>query len=114
MSLETVQWLRNLDFGFVELDCLLIHGSSVSVSEELTPDTPPWQILDRLQRVGVNNLFCGRAGKVFDYSLQSANLTSTVTTLDKRQPSQTLTIQDKRLVGVGSVGKELNKAVYTL
>ena len=114
VSLETVQWLRNLDFGFVELDCLLIHGSSVSVSEELTPDTPPWQILDRLQRVGVNNLFCGRAGKVFDYSLQSANLTSTVTTLDKRQPSQTLTIQDKRLVGVGSVGKELNKAVYTL
>ena len=114
VSLETVQWLRNLDFGFVELDCLLIHGSSVSVSEELTPDTPPWQILDRLQRVGVNNLFCGRAGKVFDYSLQSANLTSTVTTLDKRQPSQTLTIQDKRLIGVGSVGKELNKAVYTL
>ncbi|MDJ0546470.1 MAG: metallophosphoesterase family protein, partial [Microcystis sp. M53601_WE4] len=114
VSLETVQWLRNLDFGFVELDCLLIHGSSVSVSEELTPDTPPWQILDRLQRVGVNNLFCGRAGKVFDYSLQSANLTSTVTTLDKRQPSQTLTIQDKRLIGVGNVGKELNKAVYTL
>ncbi len=67
VSLETVQWLRNLDFGFVELDCLLIHGSSVSVSEELTPDTPPWQILDRLQRVGVNNLFCGRAGKVLDY-----------------------------------------------
>ncbi len=98
VSLETVQWLRNLDFGFVELDCLLIHGSSVSVSEELTPDTPPWQILDRLQRVGVNNLFCGRSGKVFDYSLQSANLTSTVTTLDKRQPSQTLTIQDKRLM----------------
>jgi len=114
VSLETVQWLRNLDFGFVELDCLLIHGSSVSVSEELTPDTPPWQILDRLQRVGVNNLFCGRAGKVFDYSLQSANLTSTVTTLDKRQPRETLTIQDKRLIGVGSVGKELNKAVYTL
>lgn len=114
VSLETVQWLRNLDFGFVELDCLLIHGSTVSVSEELTPDTPPWQILDRLQRVGVNNLFCGRAGKVFDYSLQSANLTSTVTTLDKRQPRETLTIQDKRLIGVGSVGKELNKAVYTL
>jgi hypothetical protein len=43
VSLETVQWLRNLDFGFVELDCLLIHGSSVSVSEELTPDTSPWQ-----------------------------------------------------------------------
>lgn len=88
VSLETVQWLRNLDFGFVELDCLLIHGSTVSVSEELTSDTPPLQILDRLQRMGVNNLFCGRAGKVFDYSLQSANLTSTVTTLDKRQPDR--------------------------
>jgi hypothetical protein len=114
VSKETVQWLRNLDFGCVELDCLLIHGSSVSVSEELTPDSSPWQILDRLQRMGVNNLFCGRSGKVFDYSLQSANLTSTITTLEQPQPSQTLTIQDKRLIGVGSVGRELSQAVYTL
>jgi hypothetical protein len=33
VSRPTVQWLRGLDFGFSELDCLLIHGTTVSVSE---------------------------------------------------------------------------------
>ncbi len=27
-----VQWIRSLDFGFQELDCLLIHGSTLSYS----------------------------------------------------------------------------------
>ncbi|MDB9315714.1 hypothetical protein PN462_21550 [Spirulina sp. CS-785/01] len=35
VSRDRVQWLRGLHFGFVELDCLLIHGSSVSVSTVL-------------------------------------------------------------------------------
>ncbi|NES72716.1 MAG: metallophosphatase, partial [Okeania sp. SIO2D1] len=55
---ETAEWLRNLPFGFSELDCLLIHGSTLGVSDKLTPDTPPIQMLDRLMRFGVNNLFC--------------------------------------------------------
>ncbi len=29
VSRETVAWVRSLDFGFFELDCLLIHGSTV-------------------------------------------------------------------------------------
>jgi hypothetical protein len=62
---KTVAWMRNLTFGFVELDCLLIHGSSVDVGEELTPKTSPWIILDRLQRMDVNNLFCGRSHHQF-------------------------------------------------
>ncbi|NQZ63029.1 MAG: hypothetical protein HRT59_13085, partial [Crocosphaera sp.] len=70
VSRETVQWLRNRHFGFLQLDCLLIHGSSVGVSDELTPETPPWQMLDRLQRVEANSLFCGRSGQVFEYVLQ--------------------------------------------
>jgi hypothetical protein len=37
VSRETVEWFRELDFGFVELDCLLVHGSSIDVSEALTP-----------------------------------------------------------------------------
>ena len=37
VSRDNVQWLRNCHFGFIELDCLLIHVSTVSVSDELTP-----------------------------------------------------------------------------
>jgi hypothetical protein len=36
VSRKTVEWLRSLDFGFFELDCLLIPGSTVGVGEELT------------------------------------------------------------------------------
>ncbi len=111
---ETVAWMRNLTFGFVELDCLLIHGSSVDVGEELTPKTSPWVILDRLQRMDVNNLFCGRSGQTFEYEVQQASLNSTVTTLDIRQPTQTITTRQKKAIGVGSVGKIPQKAVYTL
>jgi hypothetical protein len=114
VSRETVQWIRDLDFGFVELDCLLIHGSSVSVREELTPQTSPWQILDRLQRMDVNNLFCGRSGQVFEYHLPMGNLTSTVTTLETSSSQQTVNVREKRVIGVGSVGKEAHKAIYTL
>lgn len=114
VSRDTVQWLRNLDFGFVELDCLLIHGSSVSISEKLTPKTSPWQILDRLQRMGVNNLFCGRSGQFFDYQIQDGTINSHLTTLDQQQQFQTLEMSHKRLIGVGNVGKEAHKAVYTL
>ena len=67
VSRKTVEWIRSLDFGFFELDCLLIHGSSLSVDDELTPQTPPWQMCDRLMRMGANNLFCGRSGLTFEY-----------------------------------------------
>jgi hypothetical protein len=114
ISRETVQWLRGLDFGFFELDCLLIHGSSVSVSDELAPETPPWQVLDRLQRFGANNLFCGRSGRVFEYQLQSGSVATSVTTLEVKQPIQTITVPKWRVIGVGNVGKETGKATYTL
>ena len=114
VSRETVQWLRGLHFGFFELDCLLIHGSSVSVSDELTPQTIPWQMLDRLQRVQANNLFCGRSGQVFEVQLQSASIATSVVTLDRKQPVQTVTTPQKRVVGVGNVGREAGKATYTL
>ncbi len=113
VSRETVQWLRNCHFGFFELDCLLIHGSSVSVSDELTPETKPWQMLDRLQRVGANRLFCGRSGQVFEYELQAGSINSSVMTLDSKQPVQTITAPKRRVVGVGNVGSEPGKATYT-
>ena len=114
VSRETVQWLRNCHFGFFELDCLLIHGSTVSVSDELTPETPPWQMLDRLQRVQANHLFCGRSGQVFEYQLQAGSVNSSVMTLESKQPVQTITAPKRRVVGVGNVGRETGKATYTL
>ncbi len=114
VSRETVQWLRNCHFGFFELDCLLIHGSTVSASDELTPETPPWQMLDRLQRVEANSLFCGRSGQVFEYVLQGGSVNSSVMTLDRQQSMQTMTAPKRRVVGVGNVGRELGNATYTL
>ena len=114
VSRETVQWLRQQHFGFFELDCLLIHGSSVSVGDELTPQTPPWTLLDRLQRVEANRLFCGRSGLTFQCELQTDSISSSVVTLNEQQPTQTFTPSKKQVIGVGNVGRESGKATYTL
>lgn len=116
VSRETVQWMRELDFGFVEQDCLLIHGSSVSVSDEIVPTASPWQILelDRLQRMNVNQLFCGRSGQIFEYQLQEPSLVTSVITLEKQQPAQISSASLKRVIGVGNVGTQEGKATYTL
>ena len=71
-------------------------------------------MLDRLQRVQANNLFCGRSGQVFECILQSASSATSVVTLDNKQPVQTVTTLQKRVVGVGNVGREAGKATYTL
>ncbi|GFE68508.1 metallophosphatase [Chroococcus sp. FPU101] len=113
VSHESVEWLRGLDFGFVELDLLLIHGSSISVSEALNPQTPAWLMLDRIQRMQVNQLFCGRSGQTFIYDVQEGSLVDSVQTLD-HQHTQTVSTSNKRVVGVGNVGKEFGKATYTL
>ncbi|MFO7030419.1 metallophosphatase [Limnospira fusiformis CCALA 023] len=114
VSRKTVEWLREQNFGFLELDCLLIHGSSVGVSDELTVDTPVWKMLDRLQRVGANQLFCGRSGQVFEYELATGSVASTVLTLDEQQPSQTVELKNKKVIGVGAVGRDWGTATYTL
>ncbi|BAI88816.1 MULTISPECIES: hypothetical protein [Oscillatoriales] len=114
VSRKTVEWLREQNFGFLELDCLLIHGSSVGVSDELTVDTPAWKMLDRLQRVGANQLFCGRSGQVFEYELTTGSVASTVLTLDEQQPSQTVELKNKKVIGVGAVGRDWGTATYTL
>jgi hypothetical protein len=110
----TVDWVRSLDFGFFELDCLLIHGSSVSVSDELTPTTPPIQMLDRLMRMDANNLFCGRAGLTFQYEVQQGSVTSSVTTLDQSVAPQAVWVKPRQIVGVGNVGRTPGHATYTL
>jgi hypothetical protein len=114
VSRPIVQWLRTLDFGFFELDCLLIHGTTLGVDEELTPETPPILMLDRLSRMQANNLFCGRSGLAFQYQLQAGSITTEVTTLDSPASSQTVNISTRQVIGVGNVGRILGTAVYTL
>lgn len=108
-----MEWLRGLDFGFVEFDCLLIHGNTVSVSEALTPDTSSWIILDRLNHVNINYLFCGRSSQMFNYELQSGLIESSITILDKKSISEVTEVKKKWLIGFGNIGKTANTASYT-
>ena len=114
VSRQTVQWLRSLDFGFFEFDCLLIHGSTVGCHDTLTPETPPMQLLDRLLRAEANTLFCGRSGLAFQLQIPEGAVTSTVTTLDAPAQTMTQTVRDRQVIGVGSVGREPGKATYAL
>ncbi|PSB02560.1 metallophosphoesterase family protein [Merismopedia glauca] len=109
-----IEWVRSLDFGFFELDCLLIHGSSVSVSDKLTPDTSPIQMLDRLMRMDANTLFCGRSGQAFEYEIQQGEVTSSLTALDRIHSPQAVLVKPRRIVGVGNVGRISGRATYTL
>jgi hypothetical protein len=97
-----------------ELDCLMIHGSTVGVSNELTPDTSPIQLLDRLMRMEGNTLFCGRSGLTFEYDIQAGTLPTTVQRLDQPTVTQTTTLKSGRVVGVGNVGHSPGRVTYTL
>ena len=114
VSREDVQWLRALHFGFHELDCLLIHGSTVSYADELTPSTPPITFCDRLIRADANTLFCGRSGLTFECQVTPHQLLSTVTTLDGTQEPQAQGKTSRRVVGVGAVGRKPGESTYTL
>jgi hypothetical protein len=109
-----INWIRTLDFGFFELDCLLIHGSTVSVSDELTPTTSPIHLLDRLLRMEARTLFCGRSGLTFDCQIYPSSVASNLITLDHPPASQTTHLDPRKIVGVGSVGRIPGKATYTL
>jgi hypothetical protein len=114
VSRETVAWIQTLDFGIVELDCLLIHGSSMGIDDELTPETSPIDLLDRLSRADVNMLFCGRSGLAFETEIESGSLTHTVQTLEGSSEPEIVTLQPRKVVGVGNVGRVPGTATYTL
>lgn len=122
VSRQTVQWIRNLDFGFFELDCLLIHGTTVSVSEELTPETSPIIMCDRaatlqeyrLSRMQANNLFCGRSSLSFQYQLQAGSITTALTTLDNKVYNNSIEMTPSQIIGVGNVGRTPKEATYIL
>lgn len=114
VSRQTVDWVRSLDFGFHDLDCLLIHGSTVGVSDKLTPETPSLQMLDRVLRADAKNLFCGRSGLAFQYQVQSGSVTVGLTILDSQQSPATVSVPPRQVIGVGNVGREPGTAIYTL
>ncbi len=114
VSRQSVQWMRSLHFGFHELDCLLIHGSTVGYADELTPDTPAMQLCDRLIRADANHLFCGRSGLAFECWIEPMDLRSTVMTLDGTQAPQSLGRTPRRIIGVGNVGHQPGQATYSL
>lgn len=114
VSRETIAWIQGLDFGLVELDALLIHGSALGVDDELTPKTNPIDLLDRLTRTEVNLLFCGRSGLTFEVDIQSGSLQSTVQRLDRPAASEEVTLTPRKVVGVGNVGRSPGQATYTL
>jgi hypothetical protein len=114
VSRQTAEWIRQLDFGFHDLDCLLVHGSTLGVDDELTPETPAPQILDRLLRGDAQTLFCGRSGLAFQYQVQSGSVTASVATLDEQTSSCAIAAQPCQVVGVGNLGRLPEIAIYTL
>ena len=111
---ESILWLRSLHFGFHELDCLLIHGSTVSYADKLTPKTPAIQLCDRLIRADANILFCGRSGQTFECQVVPHQLQSSITTLDGSQEPVDQGKTPRRVVGVGAAGRTIGLATYTL
>jgi hypothetical protein len=114
VPLATAQWLRSLDLGFYERDCMLIHGSTLGVHDCLHPETPAFELLDRLVRADAHRLFCGRSGLIFELVVESARVATTITTLDGPQPVTTLDFVPRQVVGVGNVGRLDGQASYIL
>ncbi len=110
---ELVRKIQSWEFGIFELDCLLAHGSSLGVNDVLTPDMPVVTLIDRLQRMEANYLFCGRSGLTFDYEIAMGQIQSTVQTLDQPVTSQSRELSTKHIIGVGNVGAG-EQATYTL
>ena len=92
--------LASLQFGFIELDCALIHGSSADIGDRLTRDTSPLILLDHLTRLDVNRLFTARSGQQFRLDLTGGAIRSHVK--DKAgEQQQEQTVPKRSLIGIG-------------
>ena len=93
-------WLASLQFGFIELDCALIHGSSADIGDRLTRDTSPLILLDRLTRLDVNRLFTARSGQQFRLELTGGSIQSHVKdTAGEQQQEQA--VPKRSVIGIG-------------
>ena len=93
-------WLASLQFGFIELDCALIHGSSADIGDRLTNETSPLILLDRLTRLDVNRLFTARSGQQFRLELTGGAIQSHVKdTAGEQQQEQA--VPKRSVIGIG-------------
>ena len=95
-----LDWLASLQFGFIELDCALIHGSSADVGDQLTPDTSPLILLDRLTRLDVNRLFTARCNQQFRLELTGGTIHSKVKDHSNNQEHDQA-VPKRSVIGIG-------------
>ena len=96
-----MSWLAALQFGFIELDCALLHGSSAAVDDSLGPDSPPLLLLDRLTRMDVNRLFTARSGRQFRLELTGGGIDSQVQDLEGKWHHQH-DVPQRQVIGIGA------------
>ena len=94
-------WLAALQFGFIELDCALLHGSSASVDDSLGPNSSPLLLLDRLTRMEVNRLFTARSGQQFRLELSGGGIESQVRDLEGERHQQQ-SVPQRQVIGIGA------------
>jgi hypothetical protein len=94
-------WLAALQFGFIELDCALLHGSSAAVEDNLTPDSSPLLLVDRLTRMDVNRLFTARGGQQFRLELTGGGIESQVRDLEGERHQQQ-SVPQRQVIGIGA------------
>ena len=94
-------WLAELQFGFIELDCALLHGSSATVEDSLGPDSSPLLLLDRLTRMEVNRLFTARSGQQFRIELTGRGIESQVRDLEGQRHQQQ-SVPKRQVIGIGA------------
>ena len=98
---EHLNWLASLQFGLIELDCGLIHGSSADVGDELQETTSPLILLDRLTRLDVNRLFTARGGHQFRLQLTGGQIRSRVKDQAREQLHEQ-PVPRRSVIGIGS------------
>mgnify|MGYP007000384403 len=101
VSTEHLNWLASLQFGLIELDCGLIHGSSADVGDELDETTSPLILLDRLTRLDVNRLFTARSRRQFRLQLTGGKIRSRVKDHAGEQLHEQ-PVPRRSVIGVGS------------
>ena len=94
-------WLAALQFGFIELDCALLHGSSAAVDDSLEPASSPLLLLDRLTRMDVNRLFTARSGRQFRLELSGGGIQSQVQDLEGQRHQQQ-GVPPRQVIGIGA------------
>ena len=93
-------WILNT-FKNYSGNCGLIHGSSKDVGENLTLETAPLTLLDRLTRLQVNRLFTARSKQQFHLELTEGIVNSEVEDLNGNRKKEQK-VPQKAVIGIGA------------